>query len=614
MAGERKGKTYEAVVFAALTELVAEGAILGPLHWNERPAKMTIEPDFTFGPVDSPTRVLLLTYCGSPRNSDMKCWRNLGELVEAKTSLGAVPTVAAITFGEIKEDLAPIQNAAFDGFSWVTTRQPLKYRGRHEWLCRESWVAELDIWIESLSPGLPKKALHRQWILELVAGLNVATRKTCGFEALKLHLKGLWAGEHDRLDGVWTALRTRALPRAPGQSISFFKRGFGKLYLLGDKACAEALAGKTEWTAGQLPAGAVQLGILVPNTAGTMRLVDKEALHLAELGGAGGLLALRDFRPPRGVKQLRAQSLAVSELAAMIDVVFDRHATLSTAQGFLDALTGQHRDANHLNAGRLIASEDVWLFRVASEVVRVHLGNKRQSFGYAKLLKEAKVALRAGPLPAWLLAKFGDDGASFGRAAEPIRRGLQDYLNRTTKKTLSMVQLGIVAWVLAEKLRAVPPKDRASIKAKSIDGWKGSVFEARYLCHRYLDPVGYLIERLVPGFSHVKIDNCFAQAAGCATQAGRMEVGQAKSTIINWQSASDEGRDHKKKELCGRAVALRFEWDSAKKSFAPRRGVSRLLLVLDGTWTQADIKALLHAGWDDVFYPYELDRLVKAIV
>ena len=42
MAGERKGKTYEAVVFAALTELVAQGPILGPLHWNARPAKINL--------------------------------------------------------------------------------------------------------------------------------------------------------------------------------------------------------------------------------------------------------------------------------------------------------------------------------------------------------------------------------------------------------------------------------------------------------------------------------------------------------------------------------------------------------------------------------------------
>jgi hypothetical protein len=43
-------------------------------------------------------------------------------------------------------------------------------------------------------------------------------------------------------------------------------------------------------------------------------------------------------------------------------------------------------------------------------------------------------------------------------------------------------------------------------------------------------------------------------------------------------------------------------------------GVSRLFLVLDGSWTDGDLAALLRAGWDTIFYPDEMDKLVKAIV
>jgi hypothetical protein len=42
--------------------------------------------------------------------------------------------------------------------------------------------------------------------------------------------------------------------------------------------------------------------------------------------------------------------------------------------------------------------------------------------------------------------------------------------------------------------------------------------------------------------------------------------------------------------------------------------VRRLCLLLDGEVDAADITALIRGGWDDVVYPDEMDKLVKAIV
>ena len=77
---------------------------------------------------------------------------------------------------------------------------------------------------------------------------------------------------------------------------------------------------------------------------------------------------------------------------------------------------------------------------------------------------------------------------------------------------------------------------------------------------------------------------------------------------------SDAGRDHKKKELCGRAVGLRYSWDAKTKTFIKRPGVDKLFLVVDGTWRQSDLDALIRAGWDEIFYPDEMDKLAAAIV
>ena len=39
-----------------------------------------------------------------------------------------------------------------------------------------------------------------------------------------------------------------------------------------------------------------------------------------------------------------------------------------------------------------------------------------------------------------------------------------------------------------------------------------------------------------------------------------------------------------------------------------------MILLLDGTWRQADLNSLLRAGWDEIFYPDEMDQLAKSIV
>ena len=89
---------------------------------------------------------------------------------------------------------------------------------------------------------------------------------------------------------------------------------------------------------------------------------------------------------------------------------------------------------------------------------------------------------------------------------------------------------------------------------------------------------------------------------------------RVNNTLINWQSAHGSHTNDKRKELCGRGPALRYSWDTKKKAFIRRPSAERLFLIVDGTWGQSDLDALVHAGWDEIFYPDEMDRLVKAIV
>src|SRR6266702_1296379 len=119
MAGERKGKAYEAVVVAALEDLQSEGLFDGSMYWDVTPDGMTIKADIMIGAdKNNPRYLFLITYSGSAKNSPMKFWRNLGELVEAKTCLAKTPRVICLTFGSIFEDSEPIQTWSFDEFRW----------------------------------------------------------------------------------------------------------------------------------------------------------------------------------------------------------------------------------------------------------------------------------------------------------------------------------------------------------------------------------------------------------------------------------------------------------------------------------------------------------------
>jgi hypothetical protein len=39
-----------------------------------------------------------------------------------------------------------------------------------------------------------------------------------------------------------------------------------------------------------------------------------------------------------------------------------------------------------------------------------------------------------------------------------------------------------------------------------------------------------------------------------------------------------------------------------------------LILIVDGTWRQDDLEVLANAGWDEIYYPDEINRVAESIV
>ena len=225
MAGEKKGKAYEALVHVALQELVAVKKLAGPLHWNVTPKDMSIEPDFMTGKdPDDPKTILLLNHCNAVANSHMKFWRNLGELVEAKTTLPSMPRVYCLTFGIIKADLEPIQQQAFDQFAWVhQTTHP--------------WTDDLDAFIAarvlSFPMGKDSQADFMQCELK-----KASAKVKAAYQKLKSLLEAMHKAKSVALDKMWVDHRTRQIPPAPGARNCHARNGLAKLLLFPDPADA----------------------------------------------------------------------------------------------------------------------------------------------------------------------------------------------------------------------------------------------------------------------------------------------------------------------------------------------------------------------------------------
>ncbi|NIN67525.1 MAG: hypothetical protein GTO63_23045 [Anaerolineae bacterium] len=70
---------------------------------------------------------------------------------------------------------------------------------------------------------------------------------------------------------------------------------------------------------------------------------------------------------------------------------------------------------------------------------------------------------------------------------------------------------------------------------------------------------------------------------------------------------------HKCKEFCGRAWGLRVQVDEGSAQITPNPWLSETVLVIDGTFTDGDLRALARSGWDTIMYPDEVPTFVERL-
>jgi len=562
-----KGKAYEAVVYVALKELADSGQIQGPIHWNVKPDGMSIDPDFTFGSdPHKPNGVLLVSHCGSAKNSDMKSWRNLGELGETKTILPIVPRTFCLTFGVFKEELIALQSAAFDGFDYIRLADEPAH----------------------LAEEISKLAKTKKMRDAVASGDYPIGRLTLNY--LKGILFKLLSQSNKPMDSLWNEHTKRPTPPSRAPMPSSVRRGTAKLLVIPTWDMAYDLFVRKQGITG--PAVLTTLGITRTNK-GKLLANDPEVARLFSAISVNTLQSL--YEKDWGGSVARMVSLLRNpERNTSISDYFKSHkVALCDGKQLFKLLTdGYHHVGKSLG---LEVDDGNWIFDFYLSVVKAFKGAKN-SYGYAQIAKDV----------------VDTDGFGVGLSEESRKLllspwgNLSEWSNGEIELDDAIIQ-GLATALISHTTSTVD-WDKTIDEAAQI--YLTTYLESKLSAHRSLDPVGTIVLKELGG-QKKRLPTCFAEKIG-TNRSGRTECLQVKSTLIKWQSCTDSGRDHKKKELCGRAVGLRYQWSGGQ--FIQRPSIKKMYLVLDGTWQQSDINVLLKAGWDDVFYPDEMDRLVKAIV
>lgn len=590
MAGERKGKTYEALIKVALEGLKVQGKVAGNIFWNEKAVGMTVTPDFTIGKdLDHPAMVILISHSNSAKNSDMKSWRNLGELAECKLRLKSIPKVFSVAFDSVvKDNLKAVGAAAFEGQLIVGDRP---------------YGASLVGWIDLHHDSLPKDGDEKAAAIQDLIDKK-DDKLTPLFTSLLGDLKVLLGKPNPTLDSLWAMERKRTPGKAPQAKTTSVRRGLSKLLIFEDLDLALRLYRGQKVSVNEMPQYAFDLKLAGKSTlralAGDSEVAS--AINLLTDDQIRSIISRFDVSKISGwLKTLRN----ATHLVVMGAYVLEEYDSLCFKNTLYDRLDELHGNPWALidpaNAPTNWPPDGVWLFDILLELVKT-LSRNANGYGLAQLGADV---IKAGHGSIADLKSATGFGGGFGlsgwarrdpraKFSKKLLRGVSDVLSKQmSKSTLTEVK-----------------KSLLSQRSQIID----TIINAKLCSYSGFDPLGELLEAAIPGLTHIRLRACYAEAASLRGSVAVIQLGKSKSTLINWQSATDDGKDHKVKELCGRAAALRYTWDESAKEFVQRPGVKKLCLVVDGSWTQSDLDTLALAGWDEIFYPDEMAKLVKAIV
>jgi hypothetical protein len=586
MASERTGIACEVLVALAAERPPLRGSCVCE-HQPDVGARVAV-PDFrlkrTRGRRDT---FLQITYAGAKPDSQRKFWRNFGELQELKTLGTQVPRVVSVTFGSAYLNYVPaVYKAGWDAALFCDEF--------HERLL--SLVFDVaghggETFEEKLQYARDRYATHAA-VLALSSALALALD-------VPLLNSGLWSAHR--------AAASVSVERSEPRNTSV-RRGIAKMLI------ARPPTGVLSKPVDVEPASLrelIGLGIVAESMVGP-RLVDPEALNAVAAVKREGCARVIASAPLERMRGWLHVIWGVADVAARAHDWAAMWSDLSERVVYEKLLKAAKE-----------APPDRQAFIALLELIKGALG--RQAIGAREVLLRAierrehtKSTLRAY---ADLLGR-----APRLRDLETVRLGLQSVLSPGGRQAFALtpddiarvavcLYLDFIQRVPASRVRAVAKEIAAELLA--------TYFDVKVATYRDFDPLGVLLRDALrrSGIAFTECNVCSGFAMKASAEGAHLDpratatevIRAGKSTVVNWLAVTDDGRDHKRKELCGKAVAIRYRWQPAEAAFAAD-SAQRLLLLVDGTWRSEDLEAMRRAGWNEIFYPDEMDKLVKAIV
>lgn len=567
MAGETTGQAFEALTFLALTELGYKAD--KTIHWEPKVLGLSVRPDFLVGRLAQPKALLLLTNTGSASNSHMKFWRNVGEIVEAKRVYG--PQIRLIN--------VVLRDQQMDGFRKAT-----------------KLLVDSDIRLESLTSGKRLLALlaamssklpsdRREKLKCIWRAVNSNALNRAAFKDFQKILKQSLVQTNAQLRPLWDLTSANRVVAKRTIKQTYVKRGLAKLMFLTNlgQSCEIVSIIKSRKRIPDKLAFACALG-WANRRIGGIAINDSEILWACDKieGATISVLLNKALHENERLWKAWSKNLIGNEVARAQSFVESNLKALRTPRGMLRHLKATSKDDHN------------WLFFHILELLKAHSG-KKQGYGFAVLADD--VGYDAG-----------------------INRGykvLADWANGVEKTVLPKRMLEDVAGALSRRVSRIDENHLKSLRAAVESDTGRNVFEAKVVCYEKFEPLLWLLERFLTesqvGYKLVRKHPSFIGEVLGTPLLKTTPVISVRETLIHWKSAYDQGRSHKVKELSGRAPSIKYSWDQ-QRGFTQRSKVKKLILLIDGTWRGTDLEVLQRAGWDEIFYPDEIDNLAKAIV
>lgn len=578
MANETRGILYEAITAVAIEQAMQQAGIAGSVYWNEKPATMNIEPDFTIGThKDEPTHIVLVTASGSTKESEKKSWRNLGELQEAKAQLATIPTVLNLYFlSEVKAGISDAARRLYDTVLHID---------------QKPYAPPLAAWVKANLKNAAKDRDARRALLE--ASIATDPELARAMQQLVTDLAAALGHRNTELDPLWRMMRADYLASSPPPSArpTVVRRGLGKLLVLEPHVRQLVYDNYTK------PRGipvidapyAFDLGFFTKTVAG-VRLEDREISGaLALLGPTNCEAVLR--QAPASMMTWVTPLRHLQRINTHVDFIEAHYDDVTNPDTLRELLEQCYDDPASLSGEPSDAK--VWVFEIMISLLKAKSG-KLQGYGVAELARDTGVS------------EFGSGGFV-----------LPPFVQRT--KMLKPEQLESLAEGLSSRFKSnVARSDLPGLRGKVKDWVIKENLEDRLLPYRNFEPLLWLLQTELErrGKQYTAKEpyvGWIGEYAEAGRKSGTTPFVKVGTTLIHWKSAHKGHCNDKTKELSARARSVKYQYDPETGAFTPRTDVTRLALIVDGDWTERHLQALSNAGWDSIVYPDEIAELVNSL-